>query len=169
MTMDQEQIPKLQQMLRSAHQAVMDSVEGVTEAEVRRIPAPDEWTVAQLLAHVAEIQRFWMEKAVLITREDHPNITRSDVENDLRAAAVANHAGDPLDDLIRGLAAANEAAVAATGEIAPKDLATLGHRGENNPITVEGVIHFLASHMEEHARQISESRRLSSEGQSQGR
>ena len=161
-----EQILMLQQMLRSAHQAVMDAVDGIAEDEARQVPTPDEWTVAQLLAHIAEIEYFWMEKAVLITIENDPNITRSDVENDRRAAAVADHADDPLEDLIRGLATANDSAIATTGEIAPKDLATQGHRGENNPITVEGVIHFLASHMEEHAGQIKESRRLISEGQS---
>ena len=108
-----------------------------------------------------------MEKAVLITKEDDPNITRSDVENDRGAAAVADHAGDPLYDLIRGLGAANESTIAATGKIPAEDLATLGHRGEDNPITVEGVIQFLASHMEEHARQITTSRRLISEAGSQ--
>ena len=167
MTIEQERIPMLQQMLRSAHQVVVDAIDGIGEGEARQVPAPDEWTVAQLLAHIAEIQYFWMEKAVLITQEDDPNITRSDVENDRRAAAVADHAGDPLDDLTRGLAAANDSAVATTGEIAPEDLDTLGHRGENNPITVEGVIHFLASHLEEHAQQIKESRRLISEAHSQ--
>ena len=170
MTTNQDQIPMLQQVLRSAHQVVLDSIDGIAEEEARQVPAPDEWTVAQLLAHIAEIQHFWMEKAVLITRENDPNITRSDVENDRRAAAVSEHgghAGDSLDDLIQALVTANESAIATTGEIAPEDLATLGHRGENNPITVEGVIHYLASHMEEHARQIRESRRLISAGQSQ--
>ena len=169
MTMDREQISMLQQLLRTAHQVVMDAIDGVAEEEARQVPAPGEWTVAQLLAHIAEIQYFWMEKAGLITKENDPNITRSDVENDRRAAAVADHAGDPLDDLIKDLAAANESAIGATGEIAPEDLATLGHRGENNPITVEGVIHFLASHVEEHARQISTSRQLISQGHSQDR
>lgn len=165
--MSQEQIAMLQQVLRSAHQVVLDAIGGISEEEARQIPAPGEWTVAQLLAHIAEVQYFWMEKAVLITKEDDPNITRSDVENDRRAAAVTDHASDPLDDLIRGLAAANESAITTTREIAPGDLATLGHRGEDNPITVEGVIHYLASHMEEHARQIKTSRRLISEGHSQ--
>ena len=117
MTTSQDQIPVLQQKLRLAHQAVMDSIDGIAEAEIRQVPAPGEWTVAQLLAHIAEIQYFWMEKAVLITSEDDPNITRSDVENDRRATAVADHAGDPLDDLVRGLTTANESAVATTGAI----------------------------------------------------
>jgi hypothetical protein len=160
MTTDQEQIPALQQFLKSAHQAVMAAVDGVAEPEIRVVPAPDEWTLAQLMAHIAEIQYFWMEKAVLITKEGDPNITRSDVENDRRAAAVEDHAGDSLSDLVQGLSAANESAVAATGQIAPADLGILGHRGENNPITVEGVVRYLALHLEEHANQITESRRL---------
>ena len=163
MTTNQEQIQALQQLLRSAHQDVMEAIDGIVELEIRQVPVPDEWTVAQLMAHIAEIQYFWMEKAVLITQEDDPNITRSDVENDRRAAAVEDHARDSLDELIRGLAAANESAFGATGRIAPGDLGILGHRGENSPITVEGMIRYLASHVEEHANQITESRRLINE------
>ncbi len=131
--MSQDQLSILQQLLRSANQAVLDAIDGIADEEARQVPAPGEWTVAQLLAHIAEIQYFWMEKAVLITKEDDPNITRSDVENDRRAAAVSDHAGDPLDDLIRALAAANESAIATAGEIAPEDLATIGHRGKADP------------------------------------
>ena len=145
----------MQQLLRSPHQDVMEAIDGIAELEIRKGPVPDEWTVAQLMAHIAEIQYFWMEKAVLITR--------SDVENDRHAAAVEDHAGDSLAELIRGLAAANESAFGATGRIAPGDLGILGHRGENNPITVEGMIRYLASHVEEHANQITESRRLINE------
>ena len=43
------------------------------------MPARDEWTVVQLMSHITEIEYFWMEKAVLITKESDPNITRSDV------------------------------------------------------------------------------------------
>jgi len=112
--------------------------------------------VAQLLAHIAEIQYFWMGKALLITQEEDPNITRSDVENDRRSAGVVDHAGDSLDELVQGVVAANESPVAVTGGIATDDLGVLGHRGENNLITIEGVIHYLA----EHAAQIVASRRL---------
>ena len=164
MTTNQEQIQALQQLLRSAHQDVMEAIDGIAELEIRQVPVPDEWTAAQLMAHIAEIEYFWMEKAVLITQEDDPNIiTRRDVENDRRAAAVEDHARDSLDELIRGLAAANESAFGATGRIATGDLGILGHRGENNPIAVEGVIRYLASHVEEHADQITESRRLINE------
>ncbi len=160
MTTNQDPISNLQQLLQSARQAVIESINGIQEEEIPLIPAPDECTVAQLLAHIAEIEYFWMEKAALSTQKDDPNINRSDVENDRRTAAVVDHAGDSLDELICGLVVASDAAVATVGNITPDDLAILGHRGENNPISVEGVIQSLAGHVTEHANQITESRRL---------
>ena len=97
------------------------------------------------MSHIAEIEYFWMEKAVLITKESNPNITRSDVENNRCAAAIVDRAGDSLEKHIWGLTAANESAVATTGESRHGDLPTLGHRGENNPITVKRVVRFLAT------------------------
>ena len=79
--MNAVEIENLQQGLRSAHTAVTASAQGVTDEDAHQIPEPDEWTVAQLLAHIAEIQGFWMGKAVLITKEDDPQITRTAVEN----------------------------------------------------------------------------------------
>ncbi len=39
-------------------------------------------------------------------------------------------------------------------------LDTLGHRGKNNPITIEEVVHYLSGHVEEHAIRLVASRRL---------
>ena len=44
----------------------------------------------------------------MIDKESDPNITRIDGENDRRAAAVVDRAGDSLEEYIRSLAAANE-------------------------------------------------------------
>ena len=53
MATNQEQIPALQQLLRSTHQDVMEAIDGIAELEIRQVPVPDEWTVAQLMAHIA--------------------------------------------------------------------------------------------------------------------
>ena len=42
MATNQDQIPILQQMLQSAHQVVMDSIDAITEPEIRQAPVPDE-------------------------------------------------------------------------------------------------------------------------------
>ena len=157
--MSASQIDTLQRQLRSARDAVLASIERVTEEEAHQIPAPDEWTVAQLLAHIAEIQSFWMEWAYMIIQQDDPQITRSAVENDERAAAVEDHSHDGLLVLERMVREANDEAVAATGRIAPGDLGRPGHR-EANPMTVAGVVEYLAGHVKLHADQITESLRL---------
>tara|TARA_B100000408_G_scaffold62817_1_gene48042 strand:+ start:519 stop:782 length:264 start_codon:yes stop_codon:yes gene_type:complete len=87
-------------MLRPVRQIVMDSIDGITEPKIGQVPARDEWTVAQLMSHITEIEYFGMEEAVLITKESDPDITRSDVENDRRAAAVVDRAGDSLEERI---------------------------------------------------------------------
>lgn len=157
--MSNGEITKLQDGLRAARGAVLASIDGVSEEEAQTIPEPDEWTVAQLLAHIAEIQAFWMERAILITREDNPEIARSAVENDLRVDAVEDHSQDSLEDLKGRLAAANDEAVAAVAGIDPVDLDRPGHR-EANPITAGGVIEYLAGHVRLHAEQITETRRI---------
>lgn len=157
--MASNEIKCLQDGLRAAKGRVDSAIAGITEAEAHRIPAPGEWSVAQLLAHIAEIQVFWVGKAVLITKEDDPQITRSDVENDLRLAAVTGHAQDPLDVLIQSVETACDEAVAIMGQIDPKDLGRPGHR-EANPMTAGGVIEYVARHVSDHAVQITEARQL---------
>ena len=150
---------RLQDSLRAALAAVIDSVQGVSEEEAHQIPEPDEWTVAQLLAHIAEIQGFWMDKAVLITKEDDPQITRTAVENDLRLAAVEDNSQGSVADLLAQVSDANEKAIATAAGIDANDLNRPGHR-EENPMTVAGVIEYIAGHVKLHAGQIIESRRV---------
>jgi len=157
--MSNQEILQLQEGLRSAKDEVLSAIDGTTEAEARQVPAPGEWTVAQLLAHIAEIQVFWVGTAVRITQENNLQISRTDVENDLRLAAVTDRSQDSLDDLKRSVVSACEQAVATVGNIDPKDLSRPGHR-ESNPMTAGDVIQYIAGHVRDHADQISEARRL---------
>ena len=182
-------IQKLRDGLRAARDEVLSAIDGITEQEAHQIPAPDEWSVAQLLAHIAELQVFWVGKAVIITadlqvfwvgkaviitadlqvfwvgkaviitKEGDPQISRTAVESHRRIAAVTDHAQDSLDDLKREMLAACEEAVAMVGRINPQDLNRPGHR-EDNPMTAGGVIQYLGGHVRDHANQIAEARRL---------
>jgi len=154
-----KEIRRLQDGLRAAKERVDSAIAGITEAEAQQVPAPGEWSVAQLLAHIAEIQVFWVGKAVLITKEHDPQISRSDVENDLRLAAVTGHARDPLNVLIQSVETACDEAVAIIGQIDLKALDRPGHR-EANPMTAGGVIDYVARHVSDHAVQITEARQL---------
>ena len=157
--MSSSEIQELQQDLRSGRDAILAAVEGVSEVEAHQIPEPGEWTVVQLVAHVTELQPFWVSQAVLITQVDDPQITRTAVENDERLAAVTDHSQDGLASLIQQMNAANDQAVDVVGTIDPSRLDRPGHR-EDNPMTAADVIKYAARHVRLHAEQIIESLRL---------
>ena len=152
-------ILELQQGLRSAKDEVFSAIAEITEFEGHEVPAEGEWTVVQLLAHIAEIQVFWTNKAVLITEGGDPQIRRSDVENDRRLAAVNQGAQESLEESTKKVTAACEEAVATVGRMHPHKLGLPGHR-EENPMTAGGVVEYVARHVRDHANQITEARRL---------
>ena len=157
--MSSSEIQELQKDLRSGRDAVLAAVEGVSEAEAHQTPEPGEWTVVQLLAHITELQPFWISKAVLITQQDDPQITRTAVENDERLAAVTDRSQDDLAGLVRQMNAANDQVVDVVGAIDPAKLDRPGHR-EDNPMTAADVVRYVVRHVRLHADQIIESLRL---------
>ncbi|HJN87076.1 MAG: DinB family protein [Dehalococcoidia bacterium] len=163
--MSNNEIQELQEGLRSAREAVLSAIEGISEAEAKEVPEPGEWTVAQLMGHITEVQSFWVSKAILITREDDPNVARNAAEGELRTASVAGMAQHSVADLRQKMIAANDAAVATVGGIDPKDLNRLGHRGEGKSVSAGQIVQSVASHLREHAGQITETRRIVRERQ----
>ena len=158
--MSQDQTTNLKTLLEEALVSVESAIQGLDQQYARTVPSPGEWSVSQLLAHIAEIQVFWSGKAVVITENDNPNITRTEVENDIRSAAVDDKSGDPLNKLIGRVKRENESAINVLKSINEQNLDRIGHRGEDNPITAGGVFEYLARHVQEHADQIIRTRQI---------
>ena len=72
--MSQDQTTNLKTLLEEALVSVESAIQGLDQQYARTVPSPGEWSVSQLLAHIAEIQVFWSGKAVVITENDNPNI-----------------------------------------------------------------------------------------------
>ena len=146
--------------LKESQTQLLNSVGQLSEENAHLVPAPDEWTVAQLLAHIAEIQEFWTAKAILMTKEDRPEITRNSVENDIREQTVINKAGSRIPELLAQCQSIHETTIMTLRSISPSDLQKPGFRGENNPVTVIEVLHSLVGHINEHIEQIKRTKRL---------
>ena len=146
--------------LKESQTQLLNTVGQLSEENAHLVPAPDEWTVAQLLAHIAEIQEFWTAKAILMTKEDRPEITRNSVENDIREQTVINKAGSRIPELLEQCQNIHETTIRTLRSISPSDLQRPGFRGENNPVTVIEVLHSLAGHINEHIDQIERTKRL---------
>ena len=146
--------------LKESQSQLLKTVGQLSEENAHLVPAPNEWTVAQLLAHIAEIQEFWTAKAVLMTKEDRPEITRNSVENDIREQTVLNKANSSIPELLNQCQNIHEATIETLSRISPRDLQRSGFRGENNPVTVIEVLQSLVRHINEHIEQIERTKRL---------
>jgi len=153
-------IESIQKGLKESHKQVIHSIKKISEEQAHLIPAPGEWTVAQLLAHIAEIQQFWTSKAILMINEDCPKITRNAVENDIREQTVINKADETVTELLAQCQRIHEETVASLQTIGPSDLQRTGFRGEDHPVKVIEVLQSLIIHINEHIQQIGTSIRL---------
>ena len=146
--------------LKESQTHLINTVWQLSEEKAHLVPTPDEWTVAQLMAHIVEIQEFWTAKAILMTKEDRPEITRNSVENDIREQTVINKAESQVSELLNQCQIVHEATIRTLRTISPSDLQRPGFRGENNPVTVIEVLHSLVGHINEHIEQIERTKHL---------
>lgn len=155
------EVAALAARVKQAQDTLTASLEGITEGELYSAPKEGEWSVAEILAHICEMQPFWMGKVGLMLRESNPDVARTDEERELRIRAVQEHRSDPLPTILERLKEASEHALQAVSRLSAEDLERPGHRPDGTSTTVRGLIERnIIAHLEEHARQIEETRRL---------
>ena len=149
-------IEELAVRLEQVLHGLIRELNGITDAELYTPPAEGEWSVAQVCAHVVEMEVLWLRKAASLSEQ--PEIGRTQAEVEQRTAEIAAHARDPLDTIVQRLRDANGQALSILRDMRPADLDQPGTlRG---PITGLQVIErVVIEHIEEHAAQVAEARR----------
>lgn len=148
-----DQLSDLATRLETAQKRLMDSLEAATDRELYTTPAEGEWTVAQVCAHVAELQPLWMGKIAAMDRESKVARTEADVE--ARGAALRDHASDTLATIVERLDDANSRALERLREVTVSDLE---RRSSSDKTATELIESHVIDHVEAHARQIAETR-----------
>ena len=150
----------LVQLLQGAQARFQAALQGISEAELRTPPREGEWTVAQVVGHVAELQPFWMRKVLLMVTLENPSVARTPEEQEQRVRAVAEAEGMPWPELERRLQESAAQALELARRLRDGDLRRLGTRGDGQAVTVQQMVErFIAGHLEEHARQVEATRR----------
>ena len=138
--------------LEDIQKAVMASLTEISESELHTARADGEWTVAEVCAHVIEMQTLWLEKIANAAKD--PDLERSAAQIDRRTAEVAAHADDDIETILRRLGKANAKAIDILSGIPGSTFDTQTNRG-----TAEGAFKALVlRHLSEHAEQITETR-----------
>lgn len=150
-------VEKLKETLTELHQHLRTTVDGVAREDEQALhwKQDDEtWSVAQILAHVAEFQHFFGQDVKHLQQNPGAQYGRT-VEHADRLNAVRLSGTETGSELWRGVSKAKEEVFAILGEFSDTDLDIVGTNPKFGHQTIGWVIgHFITEHIEKHIGQI---------------
>lgn len=128
-------------------------IEGVPNADLRRRPAPDKWSVNEILAHLADGEIVGAFRMRLILGS--PGIALAAYDQDSWVTSGHYDKRDPRTSVeqFRVLRAAN---LALLESLEPEQWAHYGMHSERGQETIEHIVRMFAGHDVNHLRQIEQ-------------
>jgi hypothetical protein len=135
--------------LKSTPERLRKLTAGVGHEQLRRRPAPDEWSVNEMVSHLCAVESPYRARLVRITLQDNPQL-----------AAIGRITGEydpdtPIEILIETFAALRNSTVAFLEALAPVARARPAVHAELGPVTLRGQVQALLAHDEEYLSQIA--------------
>ncbi|MCG0239521.1 MAG: DinB family protein [Firmicutes bacterium] len=125
---------------------------GVPEAALRWKPSEREWSLAEVMAHLADTEEEYVTRRVLpILREDRPAIAGFD--QDAWAVERRYNDQDPMENLAR-FARWNAELVRILWTLEDADWQRVGIHSERGPVTLAELVATLARHHASHLHQM---------------
>jgi DinB family protein len=153
--MEAERRRELIARYRAGHQAVVDALHGIEEAELDR-SASGEWTPRQIAHHLADSE---MTAAIRLRRlisEDEPLIPGYDEAEFARTLTRDR----PIEPSIEAMRWARESTAQILDRLTEREWQRTGTHSESGPYSVERWLEIYAAHPHDHAAQIKRSRGL---------
>jgi hypothetical protein len=139
---------------RQGHQAVVDALSGITDAELDA-PSPEGWSARMVVHHLADSE---MSSAIRLRRliaEDNPTIQGYDEELYSR---VLYYDRRPIEPSLAALKAARDSTATILEHLTEDEWARPGTHSESGPYGVETWLEIYAAHAHDHAAQITRAR-----------
>ncbi len=126
-------------------------IKGASPAKLRKRPEPDKWSVAEILAHLADVEMVvgWRMRSIL----GSPGIAIQAFDQDAWVKAGNYQTRDPRKsmELQRALREAN---LALLKSLSPEQWRHFGHHAERGQESIEHIVRMIAGHDLNHIRQI---------------
>jgi len=122
--------------------------------QARWRPAPKEWSVIEIVGHLADSERIFSYRALRIARNDPTPLPGADLEAYVPAAGFESRT---LADVVGEYVVVRHATVALLRSL---DAAAWTRRGtaDGNPISVRALAYILAGHETHHVEELRKSR-----------
>jgi hypothetical protein len=133
---------------------VNDALEGATEADLDRRPAPGEWSAREVAHHLADSETMSTIRLRRLIAEDQPVIQAYDEAEFARRL----HYDRPVDHSLAVFAAVRTANIELLDRLTEEEWARTGTHSDDGPYSVVGWLEIYAAHGHDHADQIRRAR-----------
>ena len=152
--MDASERERLIGQYEDGYRAVMDALEGISEAELDAREAPGEWSPREIVHHLADSEMTSAIRLRLLIAQDAPTIIGYDQE-----AFVANLFSDrPIEPSLAAFAAARASTAPILRRLSDEQWQRSGTHSESGPYSTERWLEIYAAHAHDHADQIRRAR-----------
>ena len=126
-------------------------VKGVTTAKLRKRPAPEKWSVAEILAHLADVEIVigWRMRSIL----GAPGTEVQAYDQNAWNASLHYDKRDPRKDLVQQRVL-REANLAMLKTLTPEQWKQFGTHSERGQESIERIVLMVAGHDLNHIQQI---------------
>ena len=152
--MERERRRRLVQQYRDGYAEVVQALEGATDADLDRRPAPGKWTPREIVHHLADSE---MTSAIRLRRlvaEENPLIVGYDQEEFARRLKYDR----PIAASLAAFKAARETTSEILDLLSEEEWARKGTHSDSGAYGVETWLEIYAIHAHDHAAQIRRAR-----------
>jgi hypothetical protein len=134
---------------------VVEAVTGLSPEELDWRPAPGEWSVREIVHHVADAETMAAARLRRLLTEDQPQIAAYDEQV---LARRFHYATRPIEPALEAIQALRATTAELLDLLSDADWQRTGTHSELGPYSVERWLEFNASHAHDHAAQIRQTR-----------
>jgi hypothetical protein len=145
------EISDLLERFRRGPEVLAMVLTGVFGEEEDFVPAPGQWSIRQIVAHLADAELVCAHRMRQIVAEDNPTLVAFDQEAWTRNLDYARRKPKQSLDSFRRVRGENYELLK---ELPETTYARTGNHSERGPISLRFQLELLAEHAESHARQM---------------
>jgi hypothetical protein len=140
---------------KAGYAEVTQALRGIAPAELDWRPAPDAWSVREIVHHLADADTFAAARLRRLLTEDAPPIPAYDEQI---LAERLRYASRPVEPALQVIEAVRATSAQLLEPLADTDWRRTGTHSEMGPYSVERWLEFNAAHPYDHADQIRRTR-----------
>ncbi len=133
------------------YRRITEAISGLSEEELSFKPAPDQWSVKEIVIHLADTEMVAVHRMKRVLSEDTPLLTAFDQDAWANSMRYNERDHKPYLELFRLL---RENMLTLLDGVTEQQLARAGVHEKNGKVTLESMIRTFSNHVDGHIRQI---------------